>query len=269
MEKKKKDQFVALCADSIDDAKRLLPVVRPLAASLRKDIILFTTSADGDSWVGSLGIPFAAMRSDWASVVEAMPTAFNVVLAVTLADPTAPRGSSTNPRQILKNFRMAKIAYLVVGKEEAERRATISGEGFRTVALTLDHQRESKEKLLWVSYFVRFCGSKAVVYHHPYTDLAFRQRLDNNVRYMEKIFTSLNIGYTLQALQGGHQFTAPDPQAIVQSGIDLFISLVADERERDLVDLFTPPPALRLLKRAPSVPILFLNQRDDLYIMCD
>lgn len=260
-QKQKKDQFVALCADSRGDAERLMPVAKQLSASLKKGIILFTTSPDAASWVESLGVPFAALKSDWPAVVEAMPTAFNVVLAVTLANPDAPKGSSSHPRQILKNFRQAKIAYLVVQAEAASE--------FKTVALTLNHQRESKEKLLWASYFARFCQSDIAVYHHPYTDLDFRRRLDNNVRYLEKIFSSLNLAYQLRPLPEGNQFADPDPKAIAQPGVDLFISLVADERDRDFLDLFSPPTALRLIKKTPAIPILFLNQRDDLYIMCD
>ena len=268
--KQKKDQFVALCADSLDDAERLMPMVQQLAASLRKGIILFTVSPDADNWVETLGVPFAALKSDWPSVVDALPTAFNVVLAVTLADFDAPRGCSSHPRQVLKNFRQSKIAYLVYPHQTLVRPAKPPV----NVALTLDHQRESKEKLLWASYFIRFCRSKAMVFHHPYTDLAFRHRLDNNVRFMEKIFSSLNITretgqYDLQTLPEGNQFANPDLKAIVQPGIDLFIALVPDQRDRDIVDLFSIPPALRLLKHAPTIPILFLNQRDDLYIMCD
>ncbi len=259
---KKKDQFVAVCADRRVDAERLLPLVKPLAASLRKGIILFTCSPDGDHWVESLGVPFAAMKSDWPTVVEAMPTAFNIVLAVTLVDSDASRGTSTHPRQILKNFRNSKIAYLVLPKG-------IVHLATECVALTLDHQRECKEKLLWATYFQRFCRSQVTVYHYPYTDLAFRQRLGNNIRYMEKIFSSLKLVYNLQPLAQGNQFANPDLKALVLPGIDLFISLVPDWRDRDLFDLFSPPEPLRLLRKAREQGILFLNQRDDLYIMCD
>lgn len=258
----KKDQFVALCADSLQQANQLIPVVKPLAESLRKGIILFTTSSDGDSWVHQTGLPFAVLKSDWATVVESMPTAFNVVLAVALVNPDSPRSTLSHPRQFLKSFREAKIAYLAVP-------AIVSELQFLTVALTLNHQRESKEKLIWASYLERFCRSNVVVYHHPYSDPAFRLRLNNNIRYLEKTFASLGLSFELQELPQGSQFGDPDLKAIRQPEIDLFISLVADARERDLLDFFTPPPPLKLIRKAPQTPILFLNQRDDLYIMCD
>lgn len=264
--KQKKDQYVALCADSRGDAERLLPVVRPLAEKLHKGIIVFTCSPDGDSWVEAFGVPYVTLKSNWSSVVEAMPTAFNVLLAVALVDPVAPRNSLSHPRQFLKHFRQSKIAYLAI---PVHPRFPASGLPFSTVALTLNHQRESKEKLLWASYFARFCQSVVAIYHYPYSDPSFRRRFGDNVRYLEKLFSSFGLGYDLRPLTEGSQFVDTDPRAIVQQGIDLFIAQVADDRERDFLDLLSPPPALKLMKKAPSLPILFLNQRDDLYIMCD
>ena len=264
MAKEKKDQFVALCADSREEAQMLLPMVSRLAEGLRKGVIVFTTSPDGSEWVDSFGLPFAALKCDWPSVVESMPTAFNVVLAVVLCNSSAPRHSLSHPKQLLKNFRQSKIAYLVINSQ-----FSIPNSQFPTVALTLNHQRESKEKLIWASYFARFFHSRILVLHHPYRDAAFLSRWRNNMRYLEKIFSGLGISYDSQPLEGGSEFGNPDLIAISHPDIDLFIALVADQRERDLGDLFASRPELKLLNNKQRKPVLFLNQRDDLYVMCD
>lgn len=260
-----KDQSIALCADNLHDAGLLLPFVNTLAASLRKNIILFSTSPHADSWIETPGLPFAALKTDWPSAIEAMPTAFNVILAVALVDPSAPRQSPTHPKQRLLHFHQSKTAYILLPSAAA----TLSPPASPRVALTLDHQRESKEKLLWASYFARFCHSTITLLHHPYTDQAFRSRLENNFRYAEKIFSSLNLSYNRQPLPHGNQFVNPDLKAVTLPGIDLFISLVPDQRDRDLLDLLSTPLPRRLIHLAPATPILFLNQRDDLYILCD
>lgn len=265
MDKKKKDQFVALCTDSPNHARQLLPFVQNLAASLRKGLILFSCSPDADSWAPSFGVAYAVLKSDWPSVVESLPTLFNVVLAVIPSNPQSPSKSSDNPRQILKDFHQSKIAYLLLPTLHP---LPLSHYPL-TTALTLNHQRESKEKLLWASYFARFCHSHILVCHHPYTDPAFRRRLQDNLRYLDKIFSSLDLDYQLQPLTDSKQFADPDPKAILHPGIDLFIALVPDDRDRDLLDFLSPPPSLSLIRKNPALPILFLNQRDDLYIMCD
>jgi hypothetical protein len=50
---------------------------------------------------------------------------------------------------------------------------------------------------------------------------------------------------------------------------DLLIARTTDQRERDLFDLLSPRPELRLLTHPSHTPMLFLNPRDDLYIICD
>ena len=256
----KKDQFIALCADSKEEGESLLGVVKWLSDRLKKGVIVFTCSEDGKEWVGSLGHPYAALKGSWADAVEAMPTAFNVVLAVAAFSPHAPRKSMGNPRQLLENFKESKVAYLAVPAE-----GTSWGEGIThpKVALTLDHQRESKEKLLWASYMARFCGGEIDVYHLAYRDADFRRRLENNIKYLDKVF-----GYRLHALESRNQYGHPDRQTVKDVEYDLFISLVEGQRDRDLLDVLLPSESLRLL-RTTEKPILFLNQRDDLYAMCD
>ena len=95
------------------------------------------------------------------------------------------------------------------------------------------------------------------------------------MRYLDKIFSSLNLTYETEIIEGGSEFGNPDLLAIKQLSTlnfqpsTLFISLVPDRRDRDLGDLFTKPAELRLIKKGALLPVLFLNQRDDLYVLCD
>ena len=50
---------------------------------------------------------------------------------------------------------------------------------------------------------------------------------------------------------------------------ELLIAMTSDPRDRDVVDWIVRRPERRLLERRPYTPLLFLNQRDDLYILCD
>ena len=256
---------MVVCADSAEEAGLLVPVGQQVAARLGKGIILLSCHPEAKGWIEMFGVPFVALHSDWPSAINALPTAFNAILAITLSDPDAGRHSFTHPRQILKNYRQCKIAYLAIAKGWRPENPTWP----ERVALTLNHQRESKEKLIWASYFARFFGSHIVVMHHPYKDAAFRSRWNNNMRYLEKVFSGLGLDYDTHPLEGGSEFGNPDLAAVKEEGIDLFITLVADQREKDLGDLFTPPAELKLLKKGNRRPILFLNQRDDLYILCD
>lgn len=266
----KKDQFIVICAECPEDAKKLLPTAKFFAEKLRKGRILLSCAPGAEAWIEQFDIPFMALTGDWKTAIDALPTAMNAVLAITLAAPQAPRHNISHPRTLLKYFRDCKVAYLVIPSQ-----LSISKYQFSITALTIDHQRESKEKLIWASYMARFFGSAIHVMHRNYRDAAFKMRWKNNMRYLDKIFSSLNLTYETEIIEGGSEFGNPDLLAIKQlSTLNsqpsiLFISLVPDRRDRDLGDLFTKPAELRLIKNGAHLPILFLNQRDDLYVLCD
>lgn len=273
----KKDQFIVICADSAASAEALMPTARFFAEKLHKGLILLSCSPGAETWIEQFGVPFMALKGDWKTAIDALPTAMNAVLAITLVDPKASRSTLSHPRTLLKNFRDCKVAYLVVSSQQvADSRQLLPATSYQlSTYLTIDHQRESKEKLIWASYMARFFGSTVSVMHRNYRDAAFRSRWQNNMRYLEKIFSSLGLTYEATVIDGGSEFGNPDLIAIKQLTTDhqplttLFIALVPDRRDRDLGDLFSRPAELRLIEPPNHIPILLLNQRDDLYVLCD
>lgn len=268
--KKDTSQYLIICAESLSDARHLLGVAVPLAASLRhKGLILLSCASDADSWIGEAGIPYVALRCPWREALGALHSTFHGILALAVRNPHASRRSITHPATLLRTFRDCRIAYLTI--------PAVNGTAPRldTVALTLDHSRESKEKVIWASYFARFVGARVTFYHHCYSDPLLLTRFQNNTRYIDKIFTAQGLTFALTELpaeQRGFflrarlaQFSNPDPAALAATE-GLFIMQTSDPRERGLAALL-PPPERHLLDR--KNPILILNRRDDLYILCD
>lgn len=262
--KNKKDQFVVVCADSAPTAAELLPTARHMSEHLHKGLILLTCAADGEQWVKEFDVPHVVMPGgDWKTIIDGLPVAFNAVLAITLCDAGASRRSFVHPKQLLKNFRDCKIAYLAIPPRFSD-----PDTHFSNTTLTIDHLRESKEKLIWASYMARFFGSKVAIRHFDYRDGALRMRWQNNMRYVDKVFGGLNLEYTAGVLAGS-ELGNPDIEAIKKEDVGLFITLVADQRDRDLGDLFVKRPELRVIENERLIPVLLLNQRDDLYVLCD
>lgn len=258
----KKDLFVIACVETPEGAEVLIPWARHFAHSLNdKGLLLLNVSRDGDSdWLKQYGIPYVGLRGDWKTAIDGLPTAFGGILAITLADTSAPRSSITNPRTLLRQFRDCKIAYLVVSSEELEVRSSLSA------VLTLDHRRESKEKLIWASYLVRFLGARLTVALPDYRDGGLKAHQANNLRYLEKIAPSLGLTYTTAAIPAP-TMTPPDVVAVETLQPDLILALATDRRDRDVGDWLLGDPELKLLRS--GTPTLLLNQRDDLYVLCD
>ena len=115
------DQYVVACVENTDTAPAVIAAASHFATHLRhkKLMLLNVSNNNSDSnWLKQYNTPFAALRGDWATAIEGLPTAFNAILAVTAANPSAPRSSISNPRTLLRTFARCKTAYLVIRNEE-------------------------------------------------------------------------------------------------------------------------------------------------------
>ena len=272
------DQFVVACIDSPATAPAVIAAARHFAGHLRhKGLLLLNVARDTKAeWIKDYNLPYAALQGDWATAIEGLPTAFNAILAVTAVDPQAPRSSLTNPRTLLRAFRNCKIAYLVVNSHKDSTQninSQFSTFNFSTALLTVDFHRESKEKLIWASYLARFLSADLTVALPQYKDQGLRTLQNNNIRYIDKVFSPLGIKYTLSHLLTPqstlHPKSSPDLQALATLHPDLLIALTTDPRATDPLDWLLGTPDRRLLTHPSATHILFLNPRDDLYVLCD
>ena len=203
-----------------------------------------------------------AMKNSTREVVNLLPTLLNGVIAVTGINADARHGHPTHPRQVLRNFADCKIAYLTVQAPLASH--------FEEVAFGIDFHKESKEKLIWASYFARFNHSRLQMLHFDYRDAGLRTKWNNNVRFMNKFFKGLGVEYQQQCVSG----RAVYPETLVcdhaaLAGCDLLISVTTDTRERDVLEWFAGVQEDRTIRNRHRLPVLYLNPRDDIYVLCD
>lgn len=260
----KGDQFVVACVESPDTAPAVIAAAQLFATHLRHKSLMLLNVAPSDSdseWLKQYGLPYAALHGDWATAIEGLPTVFNAVLAVAAVDPAAPRSSFANPRTLLREFRKCKVAYLTVPASGA----TVVKSGASAV-VTVDFHRESKEKLIWASYLSRFVGAELTIALPQYKDQGLRTLQDNNMRFIDKVFTPLDIRYGKRSLRASH---TPDLEALDNLRPDLLVALATDPRATDPIDWILGTTDRRLLTHPSATPILFLNPRDDLYVLCD
>lgn len=263
----KKDQHIIACVESAKTADTVLACARHCAEKLNhKGVILLNVSPESEdnSWIKQYGVPYVGLHGDWKTAIGGLPTAFGGILAIALVNHAAPRSSITNPSTMLRIFNECKTAYLAVSDPWHDDR----GLWPRSVAMTVDHRRESKEKLIWASYFSRFFGSRLTMARPSYKDEDLLRRQGENMRFLDKFFTSLGVDYK-EATITNHTLQSPDITALAELSPDLLVSLGTDRRDLDVGDWLLGAPERRLLGRSNGTPILFLNQRDDLYVLCD
>ena len=252
-----------------------------LARMLHKDLILLyvddprykgiTTAEaerkmiDIESQYADLHPAHVAMKGNLREVIHALPKLLNGVVAVTGSNRHAPRRTPTHPDSILRDFSDCAIAYLVVQEKLTK------PERYADVAFSVDFNRESKDKLLWASYFARFNRSRLHMIHYNYTDGRLRQLWRNNIQFMDKFFGSLKLEYTPHPIDGRTPLF-PEGRVLEESntlGCGVLITLTTDVRKRDIIEWFAGTQEQRIIRNAALLPVLFLNPRDDFYVLCD
>lgn len=204
------------------------------------------------------------MKGNTQEVINALPTMLNGVVAVAGINAQAKHGTPTHYKEVLHLFSECKIAYLTVQKPMD------TTHDYDRVAFGVDFRKESKDKLIWASYFARFNRSQLAMMHFDYKDDGLRQKWHNNVLFMNKFFKGLAINYSDETVHGKALF----PETVICNAAadrqyGLLISVTTDTRDLDIIEWFAGVQEHRTIRNDNQLPILFLNPRNDIYVLCD
>ena len=103
---------------------------------------------------------------------------------------------------------------------------------------------------------------------YNYTDEFLRNKWYSNVKFMDKMYANLGVTYEKADLGKPKSFIdVVGLQSASQLGIGLLISTTT--AEKDVFEYFIGVQEQRTIANEYKIPILFLNPRDDLYVLCD
>lgn len=280
MPKQKKDQFVIAYIANLDQHETVVKYARTMARFLGKGLILLYicdkryTKIEADEAQQRLinikqqftgeDITYCVLKGKSKEIINLLPTMLNGVVAVAGVDRNATLFKPTNPHRVINDFAECKIAYLTVQIDDT------SINNLKDIALRIDYRKESKEKLIWASYFARFNNSLLHILHEEYKDAGLRTKFEENMLFLGKFFAGLNVEYKREAIDGSVNFQ--DISAIkhsINQGYNLMICVTTDTRELDVVDWFIGKAEHRVIKNKYKIPVLFINPRDDIYVLCD
>lgn len=279
--KEKKDQFVVAWMGNLQNPERVISHATFLANMLQKGLILLyvddprykgPSSHEAELQLQHLreGIPllndvtYCALKGDSKKIAELLPTMLNSVVVVVGVDASADRRSPSHPKEVLRVFSECKIAYLTV--QEPLNHPELMND----IAFSVDFRKESKEKLVWASYFARFGGSRMHVLYNPYKDEGLRAKWFNNMKFMTKFFNSLELTFRPHEVTGRSTFAETlSIDYSDQQHFGLLISVTTDLRNKDALELIIGTQEQRTIRNAAKLPILFINPRDDIYVLCD
>ena len=136
------------------------------------------------------------------------------------------------------------------------------------IAFSVDYKKESKEKLIWASYFARFNASTMHVLYYDYRDEGLRYKWYSNMQFMHRFFSNLSLTFAPHVLQRRTNFSDVSALNYAQENeYGLFIAVTTNER--DGAEFFIGVQEDRIIVNRHRIPVLFINPRDDIYVLCD
>lgn len=275
----KKDQFVIAYIVSFESQHPCVDYAVQLARILGKGLILLyisdpsarslsTSEAEvklkelNESLPEDLFHSYAALSGAREKVLNAVGELLNAVLLVSDCNPEEKdKHSPLYPQTQLDSLASSRVAYLLCPPESKP-------SNYDKVVLTLNNASESKEKTLWASYFGRFANSQIVLYYRRYKDEYHQKQLNLNIAFARKIFEQFKI--PLITLHSENTKTQLDIQASDYAK-DNNCSLVICQttKNKSFADRLLGLDEVRVLKNMKKTPVLFLNPRNDLFILCE
>jgi hypothetical protein len=162
----------------------------------------------------------------------------------------------------LKAFRESSIAFLYVSGNSPEYLQ------YKNVLVPVDYRKASKETSLWASYFGRFNKALIQVIYARETNKEDEARLIRNVGFFEKFLNSLHVRHQLVAGKSSSWGICKETlnRSAEWKG-DLMI--FSGSSSITLLDLLIGLPEKRIVLRAGNLPIMLINPRKDICMMCD
>ncbi len=161
----------------------------------------------------------------------------------------------------LKLVKKMRVPVLVVGKTLPKANA------YQKIILPLDYLIYAKEKSLWASYFSRFYNSDIHILFKKYKDEYLQYKLYENVAYTEQLYNNLSVNYQVHSVVTTTENIDYYAQTFAEQ-IDGTLILSMTTKYPEIGDILKGTKEKKTIKNVDKIPYLYINQRDDLYVLC-
>jgi hypothetical protein len=159
-------------------------------------------------------------------------------------------------QNVLNMCRQLRIPYIVM--TEKTNRVSLDN-----VLIPVGFLPEEKEKGIFASKLARFCRTTVTILQaHD-----FGSRTENNTGSIRLLFDKLDLAFDLR--QGRRDSFGIQKEAVERASAgDAGMVVITASREYGPDDILFGPPERRMIAAA-RVPLMLLNPRADLYVLCD
>lgn len=154
-----------------------------------------------------------------------------------------------------------KLPYMVLQKP------SLSAWKPEHIIIPVGYDRTDKETAIWASYFARFNKSHITLLSAKENETWAINSLNSNIRFMTKLFNELGLSFTIKQAQSnsGHIQEATVKLAASENNTIIILSTT---KNYSIEHYFKGPVELQTIKNQENIPVLCVNPRKDLYVLC-
>ncbi len=156
----------------------------------------------------------------------------------------------------------AKIPSLLIGKN------TSNNTDYSNVIVPIDHKKESKEKMIWASYFGRFNNAIIHLIISKEKDDYFMKTIRNTLLFTKKLFSQFSFKYKIHKSElSSRQIDEEAFKISTTQESDLIVLMTG--KTQDIFFLgYNSKKIKHFIKHYPN-PILLINPLKDYYLPCE
>lgn len=256
--------FNDLSNKALDEGKRLAQV-------FKSHLVLFACGSDEKErhllgnisgklmQEGFSASSYMVEKSLWKKMLLHFSTKNDVVTLVYAHDSCiTQRGISL--RREISFLRKQRSPFLMINEQ-------VSKNDYSKVVLLVDYPPIEKEKILWATYFARRYRSYIYVLVPEARDMFLRVKIRSNLQSLEKLYNNLSIPYEVVNLRASNDNLMNESIRFATS-IEAGCFLHLTSNNLDIFRIFEGDPDVKIIRKATEIPILCINPRDDLYVLC-
>lgn len=169
---------------------------------------------------------------------------------------------SDNLKPKIRALQISPIPFLFTGSSQP------SFLRYDRVMLPVDFRKVMKDTSLWASYFGRFNQSAIEVLCSRESDNENRMLVQKNQQFIEQLLAKVQVDVDVaQASKGSFGLPFEALERCRDEAFNLLI--IPASQHISLLDLMVGLPETKLIKKAGNIPVLCINPKRDMYILCD
>jgi hypothetical protein len=207
-------------------------------------------------------------KTDLKSVFSA--TEVNHILCFVMPVGQSKKLAFFNTKKARKWISKSRVPVFAVGSKEPEEN------DYQQIILPLDIHCQEKELALWASYFpanfqknCSHISKENIVIHlvyNQYKDTFLRQKVQNNIEFVKKMFDNLEVLYRLHSFTNVGNIHTFGLQFAKKTGNSVLLYLMPEHFS--IIDIIFGPVSNKLLGNKEQIPVLCLNPREDIFVLC-